>query len=287
MGKNISNKEIQLTVQGQTVSSNFGTIESAQFNIEQLLHAGLSSELLSPKEETFNDKEENLLLALSEESYKSYVTLKDHPYFIDYLAHASPLKYYAETNIGSRPAKRGGSSKITLKDLRAIPYVGSLSQLKQNVTGYYGLGTALKKMEEDGKWSELKKIYQHSMFFKTLMDNAEMAMRKCYFPLTAFLSEHPLYGEIWNMIYDEYELTKRYLLKLSGNTDLMDDYPVEKLSIQMREKIVLPLLTIQQFAINRVREMEEGIANPTVKKTYEKLIMRCSFGIINAGRNSA
>lgn len=287
MGKNISNKEIQLTVQGQTVSSNFGTIESAQFNIEQLLHAGLSSELLSPKEETFNDKEEGLLLALSEESYKSYVTLKDHPYFIDYLAHASPLKYYAETNIGSRPAKRGGSSKITLKDLRAIPYVGSLSQLKQNVTGYYGLGTALKKMEEDGKWSELKKIYQHSMFFKTLMDNAEMAMRKCYFPLTAFLSEHPLYGEIWNMIYDEYELTKRYLLKLSGNTDLMDDYPVEKLSIQMREKIVLPLLTIQQFAINRVREMEEGIANPTVKKTYEKLIMRCSFGIINAGRNSA
>ena len=142
-------------------------------------------------------------------------------------------------------------------------------------------------MEEDGKWGELKRIYQHSMFFKTLMDNAEMAMRKCYFPLTAFLSEHPLYGEIWNMIYDEYELTKRYLLKLSGNTDLMDDYPVEKLSIQMREKIVLPLLTIQQFAINRVREMEEGIANPTVKKTYEKLIMRCSFGIINAGRNSA
>ncbi len=287
MGKNISNKEIQLTVQGQTVSSNFGTIESAQFNIEQLLHAGLSNELLSSNEQTFNEKQESLLLDLSIESYKIYVSLKDHPYYIDYLAHASPLQFYAETNIGSRPAKRGGNSKLTLKDLRAIPYVGSLSQIKQNVTGYYGLGTALKKMEADGKWSELKQIYQQSMFFKTLMDNAEMAMRKCYFPLTAFLQNHPTYGEIWNMIYDEYELTKKYLLKLSGNSDLMDDYPVEKLSIQMRERIVLPLLTIQQYAINKIRTMEEVPANANIKKTYEKLIMRCSFGIINAGRNSA
>ena len=287
MGKNISNKEIQLTVQGQTVSSNFGTIESAQFNIEQLLHAGLSNELLSSNEQTFDEKQESLLLDLSIESYKSYVSLKDHPYYIDYLAHASPLQFYAETNIGSRPAKRGGNSKLTLKDLRAIPYVGSLSQIKQNVTGYYGLGTALKKMEADGKWNELKHIYQHSMFFKTLMDNAEMAMRKCYFPLTAFLQDHPTYGEIWNMIYDEYELTKKYLLKLSGNSDLMDDYPVEKLSIQMRERIVLPLLTIQQYAINKLRTMENVPANTNVRKTYEKLIMRCSFGIINAGRNSA
>ena len=119
------------------------------------------------------------------------------------------------------------------------------------------------------------------------MDNAEMAMRKCYFPLTAFMAEHPLYGEIWNMIYDEYELTKTYLLKLSGNSDLMDDYPVEKLSIQMRERIVLPLLTIQQYAINKVRGMSEDSSSATIKRTYEKLIMRCSFGIINASRNSA
>ena len=67
----------------------------------------------------------------------------------------------------------------------------------------------------------------------------------------------------------------------------MTDYPVEQLSIQMRERIVLPLLTIQQFAIIRVREMEEALINPPVKNTYEKLVMRCSFGIINAGRNSA
>ncbi len=287
MGKNIANKEIQLTVQGQTVSSNFGTIDAAQFNIEQLMNAGISNELFSTKETTLDKQEEHLLQSLAVESYTAYCELKDHPYFLDYLSHASALRFYAETNIGSRPAKRGATSRFTLKDLRAIPYVGSWSQLKQNVTGYYGLGSALKKMEEEGKWNQLKKLYRDSLFFKTLMDNSEMAMRKCYFPLTEFLSKHPVYGEIRNKIYNEFELTKRYVIMLSGKPELMADYPVDLLSIQMRERIVLPLITMQQFAITKVRELEEQMLNIPGKSTYEKLVMRCSFGIINAGRNSA
>jgi phosphoenolpyruvate carboxylase len=287
MGKNIANKEIQLTVQGQTVSSNFGTIDAAQFNIEQLMNAGISNELFSTKETTLDKHEEQLLQSLATESYTAYCELKDHPCFLDYLSHASALRFYAETNIGSRPAKRGATSRFTLKDLRAIPYVGSWSQLKQNVTGYYGLGSALKKMEEEGKWNQLKKLYLESLFFKTLIDNSEMAMRKCYFPLTEFLSKHPVYGEIRNKIYNEFELTKRYVIMLSGKPELMADYPVDLLSIQMRERIVLPLITMQQFAITKVRELEEQLINSPVKPTYEKLVMRCSFGIINAGRNSA
>ncbi|HLG38554.1 MAG TPA: phosphoenolpyruvate carboxylase, partial [Chitinophagaceae bacterium] len=94
-------------------------------------------------------------------------------------------------------------------------------------------------------------------------------------------------GELWQMIYDEYELTRQYITKLTGHTQLMDDYPVDQLSIQMRERIVLPLLTIQQYGLTRVREMEEQLLQSPMKEVYEKLIMRCSFGIINAGRNSA
>lgn len=286
MGKNISGNEIQLTIQGQTVSSNFGTIDAAQYNIEQLIHAGISNDLFSSREKTLNPAEEELMQQLAEESYNSYSALKNHPHFLDYLGHASPLKFYAETNIGSRPAKRGASPRLALKDLRAIPFVGAWSQLKQNVTGYYGVGTALKKIEEAGKFSELKKLYQDSLFFKALLDNCEMAMKKCFFPLTAFLANHPVYGEIWTDIFTEYELTQRYIFKLSGKNELMSDYPVEQLSIQMRERIVLPLTTIQQYAITKVRKLEEQLVNAPVKKAYEKLLMRCSFGIINASRNS-
>ena len=286
MGKNISNKEIQLTIQGQTVSSNFGMVDAAQYNIEQLVNAGVFNEIFSDKNETLNNDQETLICELADYSFNAYTKLKEHPYFLEYLGHASPLKFYAETNIGSRPAKRGGG-KLTLNDLRAIPFVGAWSQLKQNVTGYYGVGTALSKAKEQGKFNALKKFYKESLFFRTLIDNCEMSMNKCFFPLTAFLSDHPVYGEIWNDIYAEYELTKKFLFQLTGKNELMADYPVEQLSIQMRERIVLPLVTIQQYAITRVREMEEkNIKNPE-RDVFGKLVMRCSFGIINAGRNSA
>lgn len=286
MGKNISNEEIQLTIQGQTVSSNFGTIDSAQYNIEQLIHAGISNTLFSSRSETLKKDEEAILQELADESFKSYILLKQHPDFVNYLAHVSPLKFYGETNIGSRPSKRGVSSKFSLDDLRAIPYVGAWSQLKQNVTGYYGVGSALRQMEKNGKWAAVKQIYERSLFFKTMMDNCEMVMKKCFFPLTEYLANHPRYGQLFNMIYEEYELTQHYLFLLSGKNELMADYPVEQQSIQMREKIVLPITTIQQYALSRIRDIEEQGISSEYKETYEKLVIRSSFGIINAGRNS-
>ena len=284
MGNNISSKEIQLTIQGQTVSSNFGTIDSAQYNIEQLLNAGISNNLFSQNEKGFNPEEEKLIEELGEISFESYKQLKAHPHFMDYLSEVSPLRFYSETNISSRPSKRGGSSRLSLKDLRAIPFVGAWSQLKQNVPGYYGLGTALQAIEKAGRFEDIKQIYQRSPYIKTLVDNCEMAMKKNFFPLTAYLSNHPQYGEIWNMIYEEYQLTEKYLLKLSGQNELMSNYPVEQLSIQMREKIVLPLTTIQQYALTRMRE-EKGL-QAAEKEILERLVVRSSFGIINAGRNS-
>jgi phosphoenolpyruvate carboxylase len=284
-GKNIANKEIQLTVQGQTVSSNFGTIDSAQFNIEQLVHAGIANDLFSVRKVTLSEDEEALLTEMAESSYQAYIGLKNHDYFTEYLSEVSPLQFYGETNIGSRPTKRKNSGKLELKDLRAIPFVGAFSQLKQNVTGYYGVGSALQDMEKKGKWKQVKSLYNNSPYFKTLLDNSEMAMKKCFFPLTESFSRHPKFGKIWMLIFNEFELTKKYIFKLSGKQELMAGYPIEQLSIQMRERIVLPLSTIQQYAIVRFREAET--AGSAMKKIYENLIIRCSFGIINAARNSA
>lgn len=165
--------------------------------------------------------------------------------------------------------------------------MGSWSQLKQNVTGYYGVGTALCMLDQQGRFAEVKALYQNSLFFKTLLDNCEMAMKKCFFPLTAYLAEDSRYGEIWNRIHNEYELTKKYILQLTGSSELMAAYPVDQLSIQTRERIVLPLTTIQQFAMSRIRELEKNPAKAAFRQIYEKLVIRCSFGIINAGRNSA
>lgn len=287
LGRNIANNQIQLTIQGQTISSIFGTIDAAQFNMEQLINAGIASDVFTDDKVMIREQERELLQMLADESLKAYNELKNHPGFLDYLSYVSPLQFYGDTNIGSRPAKRGATSRLTLKDLRAIPFVGSWSQIMQNVPGYFGLGRALKKAQEMGRFNEVKYIYKHSLYFKTLIDNCEMAMKKCFFPLTFYLADHPQYGEIWKKIYEEYELTLRCIFLLSEKHELMADYPVESLSIQMRERIVLPLATIQQYAIMKMREMGETQSQQTQKNILGKLAMRCSFGIINAARNSA
>ncbi len=280
MGAEIASDSIELTVQGQTVSSNFGTVNSAQFNIEQLLHAGIYNHLFGNQKNTFSPEEEILMRNLAEKSLSAYAELKNHPQFLDYLSDVSPLKFYAETNIGSRPAKRG-AGKLTLDDLRAIPFVGAWSQLKQNVPGFYGVGSALQDLNENT--DEIKDLYHSNLFFKTLIDNCEMAMQKSDFKLTAFLSEHDAYGEIWRKIHDEFELCRECLAKITGKDALMSDFPVEQQSVQTRERIVLPLTTIQQYALTKIRETEDE----DLKNILGKLVIRCSFGIINAGRNSA
>ncbi|MGV6845298.1 MAG: phosphoenolpyruvate carboxylase, partial [Lutibacter sp.] len=145
LGPTIEDEEIQLTVQGQTISSNFGTLEASQYNIEQLLSAGISNDLYNDANNKMSVKHKKIMNDLADTSYQAYVDFKNHPKFLSYLERMSTLKYYAKTNIGSRPSKRSKSKGLNFSDLRAIPFVGSWSQLKQNVPGFFGVGTALKK----------------------------------------------------------------------------------------------------------------------------------------------
>jgi phosphoenolpyruvate carboxylase len=71
----------------------------------------------------------------------------------------------AKTNIGSRPYKRGDKEKLDFNDLRAIPFVGSWSQLKQNVPGYYGIGTAIQSLVDEGKTDRLKQLFKECAIF--------------------------------------------------------------------------------------------------------------------------
>ena len=284
LGNNIENEEIQLTVQGQTITSNFGTIQSSQYNLEQLLSAGVSNTVFAESRAQLSQAERSLLAQLGEISHGVYQSFKEHPQFLPYMQQFSPLNYYSKSNIASRPGKRGNSSELKFEDLRAIPFVGSWSQLKQNVPGYFGVGTALNTMKENGKWDEVKLLFNNSPFFRTLIDNSMMSMLKSFFPLTTYIKNDPLYGPVWELIKTEYDLTKELVLELANNNQLMQDDQTGRASILMRDKIVLPLLTIQQYALH---QLHNSVLNEYQKSIYEKLITRSMFGIINAARNSA
>ena len=288
MGTFVESDEIQLTVQGQTISSNFGTIDSCQYNLEQLLSAGIQNRVLNTEHNESKKEDKAILDNLAKISYKSYSDFKNHPKFVPYLEHMSTIRYYAKTNIGSRPSKRGKSDdKFDFNSLRAIPFVGSWSQLKQNVPGFYGVGTALKYYVDNNRFSDLKKLYKRSAFFRTLISNSMMTLTKSFFKLTAYMKEDPEYGEFWQLIYKEYELSKLLILKLSGFKELMENEPANKASIEIREKIVLPLITIQQYALRKIKDIERGDLSKSELKIYEKMVTRSLFGNINASRNSA
>ncbi|MCK5101237.1 MAG: phosphoenolpyruvate carboxylase, partial [Cyclobacteriaceae bacterium] len=189
LGPNIEDEEIQLTVQGQTISSNFGTIDSSQYNIEQLLSSGISNELFSNANNALSESDTEVMNDLALISYNAYVDFKNHPMFLPYLQRISTLKYYAKTNIGSRPSKRSKSKEFDFSDLRAIPFVGSWSQLKQNVPGFYGVGTALKKYEDNEEFDKIKQLYKNSDFFKALIKNSMMSLSKSFFELTKYMAE--------------------------------------------------------------------------------------------------
>lgn len=284
MGNQIENEEIQLTVQGQTITSTFGTVQSAQYNLEQLLSAGVSHELFSDTKLQLSAQDRLILEELGNISYASYQQLKENPLFLPYLQKFSPLNYYSKSNIASRPAKRGVGNTLKFEDLRAIPFVGSWSQLKQNVPGYYGVGTALQVLKEKGMWKEVQSLFNNIAFFRTLIDNSMMSMVKSNFAITKYIDKDPQFTDIWNNIKNEFLLTTQLYLELSGGKSLMETDTVGKHSILLRDRIVLPLLTIQQYALGKMQE--EALATDT-KNAYEKLLTRTMFGIINAARNSA
>jgi len=200
---------------------------------------------------------------------------------VPYLENKSTLKYYGRTNIGSRPAKRGTKKRLDLSDLRAIPFVGSWSQLKQNVPGYFGVGTAIRILVDKGKLNKLKKLFKEAVYFKALILNSMMSLSKCNFELTDYIKKDREYGEFWNILYEEYKLSIEMTLLISGYSTLMEEDPVTKESIKIREQIVLPLLVIQQYALQKI---EQNISDAG---TYEKIVQRSLYGNINASRNSA
>lgn len=284
MGDQIENEEIQLTVQGQTITSNFGTIQSAQFNIEQLLSAGISNEIFANAKLQLSEKNRELLEELGHISYVSYQQLKQNPLFLPYLQKFSPLNYYGKSNIASRPTKRGLKNELSFSDLRAIPFVGSWSQLKQNVPGYYGVGTALQVLKEKGLWDDVVSLFNTSAFFRTLVDNSMMSMVKSNFAITKYVENDEKFNAFRQIIKDEFILTTQLYLELNKCNSLMEKDTLAKHSILLRDRIVLPLLTIQQYALCKVQEPN---IDPNLKEAYEKLVTRTMFGVINAARNSA
>ena len=281
LGSQIANNEIQLTIQGQTITSTYGTRDQFIYNCEQMLTAGLINHLPAHHHYALSTDARTTIDELSSLSLEYYQELKSHPLFISYLEELSTLRFYVQAKIGSRPGKRGRTAKLTLDDLRAISFVGAWSQLKQNVPGYYGLGYALEAFKKAGRLEEVKQLFKSTPYFKAIVLNSMMSMYKSNFGLTSYMQHHQKFGKFWELIKEEYERTRRLVLEIADYDILMQEEAISRNSIEIRENIVLPLLVIQQFALQKIAVGDRSI------ELYEKMVLRSLYGNVNASRNSA
>lgn len=114
-----------------------------------------------------------------------------------------------------------------------------------------------------------------------------MVLKKTNFDLTKYIIEDEEFREFWYMLHKEYELSIDGLLRVTEMDFLMEGNPKDRLSVELREGIILPLCVIQQYALIKVEELKTGSPDDPRLEDYRHMVIRSSYGIINAGRNSA
>ncbi|AFJ42749.1 phosphoenolpyruvate carboxylase [Francisella orientalis] len=177
------------------------------------------------------------------------------------------------------------SDKFKLDDLRAIPYGAAWTQMRQNILAFYGLGTAISTVvtKDNNNLTALQKIYKRSLIIKGIFDNALQSIAQTNFNITKHISKDPKYSAFWQQLFVEHQLAKKYLLAVTEKDEnFLHANPVKERSIKMRDDITLPLVILQQYALDCLRKNP----NHKHKKLLKTIIKKSLAANINANQNS-
>ena len=221
---------LRLTEQGEVVSSKYANRGTALQHLELLTASVLTHTALSETGRRPDPEEEEAMEALSGMSQAAYDGLIRSPGFVAYFQEASPVDELSALKIGSRPARRHGAS--TLADLRAIPWVFAWSQNRHMLTGWYGAGSALDnflRVRGPAAASQLRAMFDQSRLFRMVVDEVEKSLFQTDMQIAALYADlvrdADTRSATLNRIRREYDLTRRLILDLTGQSDLAARFP--------------------------------------------------------------
>lgn len=277
----------RLTEQGEIITLRYGNPELAYRHLEQIANAVLLASAPPP----INGEEEespdwyNSLAGLSQSAQSAYRKLVyDNPGFQDFWQAATPLDEISRLYIGSRPVARA-SGPVDITKVRAIPWVFSWMQSRFNLPGWYGLGTGLTA---SGSINLLREMYSGWPFLQALIDNAEMSLLKADMGIAelyaGLVPDRQLTKRIYSIIIAEYDRTVRAILDITGRAQLLDNEPVIKRSIELRNPYIDPLNYLQVEMLRRLR----GLKNQESKEAdaLREVIVLTINGIAAGLRNT-
>lgn len=259
---------IKITEQGEVISARYSNRAVAQRHLEQLVNAVLlasceksrplkGSGLPADASRSFEESWVEILEEASERAERKYRTLVEDPAFLRYFHEATPIEQLAQMNIGSRPAKRRETTDIS--DLRAIPWVFAWTQSRVNLPGWYGLGTGLRA-ESPARMTLLQNMYRSWPLFRTVIDRSQLSMRRADMTIAtlyASLAGDGTRQTVFGNIIEEFRLTERVILGITGQDALLDNEPWLQRSIRLRNPYVDPLNYIQVALLKKQRAAEQ------------------------------
>ena len=281
---------VKITEQGEVLSSRYLLEDIAYRSLEQATSTlMLATAHVSKEAEHGNLRDESWELAIEEissVSLKKYQSLVfGDSDFLTYFNEATPLRELGDLNIGSRPMSRKNRGRF--EDLRAIPWVFAWTQSRQLLPAWYAAGTGLDSYASKGEQNlqQLKKMYEKWPFFRSTIDNLQMALMKADITTAkeylSLVEDQKIAERIFSNILEEYEKTKEVLLKITGDKELLDHTPNIKDSVYRRNPYVDPLNFLQVELIKQLRNQEE----PSEELITEVLltISGISAGLRNTG----
>ena len=285
--------ELRLTEQGEVLNWKYSDVILAERNLELMIAASLDA-LGRPDTKMQSNAHltgeilpawEAALDQLSATSYAFYRRhIVDDPETFTYFEQATPVAELEHARLGSRPAKRSG--KKSMADLRAIPWVFGWMQSRQLVPAYFGVGHALHQFiasTPDGL-AQLQTMAQSFPLFLDIVRNVEMALAKADFGIArlyaSLVEDAALRDRVFKTLEDEFNLTHRMILDITGQKTLLQTNPVLERSIRLRNPYVDPMSLIQ---VELIRRKRAGDDSPELNRAISATINGISAGLRNTG----
>ena len=272
---------IRITEQGEVIAAKYGTADSAATNLEAMVSASLLASL-EPEAKSAADAARfaGAMDALSDHAFAAYRGLVyDTPGFRDVFRAMTPIAEIATLKIGSRPSSRTKSSAI--EDLRAIPWVFSWAQARTMLPGWYGTGEAFAAFPDQTLLAEMAAGWP---FFAALLDNMEMVLAKSdmgiaarYAGLASHIDGH---DAIFMAIRDGWQRAHDGLLRITGQSRLLEKNPALEASIRLRLPYIEPLNLLQ---IELMKRHRAGETDPRIAEGIQLTINAIATALRNSG----
>ena len=269
----------KVTEQGEVIFARYGNPTLAQRHLEQVTSAVLLTSTAAARGRTARAavRYETLARNLDAAARSAYRKLIDIDGFAAYFAEVTPVRELARLHLGSRPASRGGDG--TLASLRAIPWVFAWAQIRLNLPGWYGLGSALAGQDVE----ELRVAYQEWPLLSALIDNAEMSLAKTDRFMAADYLRLGSQPHIAALILAEYDRTREQILAVTDQARLLEKRRVLSWAVELRNPYIDALCHLQLRAL---RALRSGDATDANRGRLEQLLLLTVNGIAAGLQNT-